>query len=571
MDRIWLKSYPAGVPATVNVRAFASLVELFADSCRCYADRPALSNMGAVISYRELDMLCARFAAYLHSIGLRKGDRVALMLPNLLQYPVALFGTLRAGCVVVNTNPLYTGRELAHQMKDSGARAIVVLENFAHTLEQVLEDTALQHVITARVGDLLPFPRSAIVNLMVRLVKRLVPRYNLPHSVAFKDALALGAKASAQPIALGPEDLAFLQYTGGTTGVPKGAMLAHGNMVANVEQTLAWVGGALQPGREVVITPLPLYHVFSLTANLLMFVRLGGLNVLITNPRDIPAFVKELARTDFSALTGVNTLFNALLNAARIGTVKPSHLKLTVGGGMAVQHAVADRWKRAFGVPIVEGYGLTEASPIVCANRVDAGSFTGKVGLPLPSTDVVIQDDAGEALPRGETGEICVRGPQVMKGYWQQPLETQKVLTSDGWLRTGDMGFMDADGFVTLVDRKKDMIVVSGFKVYPNEIEDVAAMHPGVLECAAIPMPDERSQQAVRLVVVRHDSTLTAPALIAHCRQALTAYKVPREVVFQSEPLPKSNIGKILRRVVLEQQLRAGPQRITSAAPRRRR
>ncbi|MFM9888770.1 MAG: AMP-binding protein [Burkholderiales bacterium] len=552
MERIWLRSYPPGVPADVDCQAYSSLVDILLQSCSRFRELPALSNMGGTITYGELDRLTAAFSAYLQSLGLVKGDRVALMMPNILQYPVALFGALRAGCVVVNTNPLYTARELSHQIRDSGAKAIVVLENFAHTVEQVLPDSGIEHVVTTRIGDLLPFPKGAIANLVVRYVKQMVPSFELKNAVPFKHAL--GIEHSRPDVPLAREDLAFLQYTGGTTGVPKGAMLTHGNLVANLQQTAAWIGGVLEEGKETVVTPLPLYHVFSLTANLLVFMKLGAHNVLITNPRDLPGFLKELARTPFTAITGVNTLFNGMLNAKEISMVKPEHLKVAVGGGMAVQRAVAERWKTAFGVPIVEGYGLTEASPIVCANRLDATAYSGKIGLPVPSTEVAIRDEKGLDVPIGEIGEICVRGPQVMRGYWNRPVDTAEVLASDGWLRTGDMGFMDQDGYVALVDRKKDMIVVSGFKVFPNEIEDVAAMHPGVLESAAIPMHDDRSGLAVRLVVVRRDPALTEAALIEHCRKNLTGYKVPREIVFRAEPLPKSNIGKILRRQVREEE-----------------
>ncbi len=552
MERIWLRSYPPGVPADVDCQAYSSLVDILRQSCDRFRRLPAVSNMGGILTYGELDRLTAVFSTFLQQQGLVKGDRVALMMPNILQYPVALFGALRAGCVVVNTNPLYTARELGHQVRDSGAKAIVVLENFAHTVEQVLPDSRIEHVVTTRIGDLLPFPKGAIANLVVRYVKHMVPPFELKDAVPFKHALAI--EHLRPDVSLAREDLAFLQYTGGTTGVPKGAMLTHGNLVANLQQTAAWIGGALEEGKETVVTPLPLYHVFSLTANLLVFMKLGAHNVLITNPRDLPGFLKELARTPFSAITGVNTLFNGMLNAKEIAMVKPAHLKVTVGGGMAVQRAVADRWKTAFGVPIVEGYGLTETSPIVCANRLDAMAYSGKIGLPVPSTEVAIRDEKGLEMPIGEIGEICVRGPQVMRGYWNRPVDTAEVLSSDGWLRTGDMGFMDQDGYVALVDRKKDMIVVSGFKVFPNEIEDVAAMHPGVLESAAIPMHDDRSGLAVRLVVVRRDPALTEAELIAHCRKNLTGYKVPRDIVFRAEPLPKSNIGKILRRQVREEE-----------------
>ena len=564
MEKIWLKSYPEGVPAEIELRADASLKGILEDSCERYASLPAFSNMGATLTYGRLDSLSRSFGAYLQaSAGLSKGDRVAIMMPNLLQYPVTLFGALRAGMTVVNVNPLYTARELQHQLADSGAKAIVVLENFAHTLEQVLDRTQVERVLTTRVGDLLSFPMSTITNLAVKYLKGMVPQWHIPQSVDLREALEGG---KLEPVEVTADDVAFLQYTGGTTGVPKGAVLTHGNMVANVQQTVAWIGQSLKEGSETVVTALPLYHVFSLTANLLTFLKIGARNVLITNPRDIPAFVKELKKIDFTAITGVNTLFNALLNAPGIGEVKAGALKVAVGGGMAVQRAVAERWKEVFGVPLIEGYGLTETAPIVCANPLDIKEYTGSIGLPLPSTEVSLRDDDNQEVALGAVGEICVRGPQVMRGYWNKPEETAKVFTADGWLRTGDMGCMDGRGFVKLVDRKKDMILVSGFKVYPNEVEDVVMTHPGVLEVAAIAVPDERSGEAVELVVVKKDPALTEAALIEHCRKQLTGYKVPHKVVFRSDPLPKSNVGKILRRVIKEEEAAkaAGTQRATA-------
>jgi long-chain acyl-CoA synthetase len=555
MSKPWLQSYPPGVPAEVDVDEFASLKDILEHTCRTYPSRPAFSNLGTTICYAELDRLSRAFGAYLQKVlRLPRGDRVAIMLPNLIQYPVALFGVLRAGYAAVNTNPLYTARELEHQLRDSGATAIVVLENFAHTVEEVLPRTAVKQVITTRIGDLLSFPKSVITNLVVKYVKHMVPAWKIDGAIGLPQAIDQGGRHALDDVPVQAADVAFLQYTGGTTGVPKGAILTHGNLVANLQQTHAWVGGSLKPGKETVVTPLPLYHVFSLTANLLVFLKLGGHNVLITNPRDLPAFIKELQHTPFTAITGVNTLFNAMLNAPGIDAVDTSKLKLAVGGGMAVQRAVADKWKAVFRVPIVEGYGLTECSPIACANRLDIQSFTGTVGLPLPSTEVSIRDDAGAELPLGDVGEICVRGPQVMKGYWNRPDETAKVLTAEGWLRTGDMGFMDANGYVKIVDRKKDMILVSGFKVFPNEVEDVVAMHPDVLEVAAIPLADEKSGHVVKLVVVPRNAQLTEQALIEHCKKNLTGYKVPRAVVFRNEPLPKTNVGKILRRVIIEQE-----------------
>jgi long-chain acyl-CoA synthetase len=561
MEKIWLKSYPAGVPAEIDLHAHASLKDILEQSCQRYAGLPAFSNMGATMTYAQLDRMSRAFGAYLQgSVGLSKGDRVAIMMPNLLQYPVAMFGALRAGMTVVNVNPLYTPRELQHQLTDSGAKVIVVLENFASVLQQVLDRTPIEHVLTTRIGDLLSFPMSTITNLVVKYVKGMVPDFNIPKAVDLRRALEGGQLA---PVEVTHDDVAFLQYTGGTTGVPKGAVLTHGNMVANLQQTAAWIGQNLKEGGETIITALPLYHVFSLTANLLTFLKIGAHNVLITNPRDIPGFIKELKKVEFTAITGVNTLFNALLNAPGIRDVKAGTLKIAVGGSMAVQRAVAERWKEVFGVPLIEGYGLTETSPIVCANLLDAREFSGTIGLPLPSTEVTIRDDNGAEVPLGEVGEICVRGPQVMKEYWNKPEETAKVFFADGWFRTGDMGFMDERGFVKLVDRKKDMILVSGFNVYPNEVEDIVMTHPGVLEVAAIPVADERSGEAVEIVVVKKDPGLTEADLIKHCKEHLTGYKVPRKVVFRTEPLPKTNVGKILRRVIKEEEAAkaAGAQR----------
>ncbi|HUJ85575.1 MAG TPA: AMP-binding protein [Burkholderiales bacterium] len=566
MDRIWLKNYPHGVPAEIDVRAYASLKDILEQSCARYRDLPAFSNMGTTITYAQLDAMSRAFGAYLQQAhGLSKGDRVALMMPNLLQYPVTMFGALRAGMTVVNVNPLYTPRELQHQLEDSGAKVIVVLENFAHTVQEVLERTRVPHVVVTRIGDLLSFPMGLAANLAVKYLKRMVPDWKIPQAIDLQRALALGRRPLAE-VSVTADDIAFLQYTGGTTGVPKGAILTHGNMVANLEQTAAWISRNLQEGAETIVTALPLYHVFSLTANLLTFLKLGAHNVLITNPRDIPGFVKELKKIPFTAITGVNTLFNALLNAPGIGQINAGALKLAVGGGMAVQRAVAERWQKLFGVPLIEGYGLTETSPIVCANPLDVAEFSGTIGMPLPSTDVSIRDNDGKELPTGETGEICVRGPQVMKGYWNRPDETAKVFTADGWLRTGDMGFIDHRGYVKLVDRKKDMILVSGFNVYPNEVEDVAMAHPHVLEAAAIGMPDERSGERVRLVVVRKSPQLTAEKLIEHCRKHLGGYKVPKDVVFRDQPLPKTNVGKILRREIREQETAPAPARSAGGA-----
>lgn len=554
MQAPWLSSYPPGVAATVDVDRFSSFNALLDWITERYGPQPAFSNMGATLSWQQLHAMSTQFGAYLQKVaGLGRGDRIALMMPNLLQYPVALFGAFRAGCTVVNVNPQYTARELAFQLQDSGACAIVVLENFAHTLEQAMPDTPVRHVITTALGDLFPFPKRQIVDLVVRHVRHMVPKWHINGAVAFGEVLAKGSRLTADPVQVSGDDLAFLQYTGGTTGRPKGAMLTQRNVLANIEQTTEWVRGSLQEGKETAIIPLPLYHVFALTATL-TFCRLGGQIVLITDPRDMHGMIKQLRHTPFSVMIGVNTLFNAMLNSPEIGQLHPAGMKLAVAGGMAVQRGVAERWHQRFGIPLVEGYGLTETSPIVCANRLDLAEFSGTVGLPLPSTEVAIMDEAGQPVPFGQLGEVCVRGPQVMPGYWNMADETARVLRPDGWLRTGDIGLMVEGGYVKLVDRKKDMIVVSGFKVYPSEVEDVVAAHPGVAEVAAIGAPDPHSGQVVKIVVVRRDPELDEAALLAHCRAMLSAYKVPKYVVFREDPLPKSNIGKVLRRVVAEQE-----------------
>jgi long-chain acyl-CoA synthetase len=560
MKPIWLEHYPQGVPAQADLSQYASLKDILEKSCARFRDLPAFTNMGTSLTYGELDRLSGRFGAYLQKrAALARGARVAIMLPNLLQYPVALFGALRAGLTVVNVNPMYTARELRHQLRDSGAQAIVVLENFAHTLQEVLPDTPLKTVITTRIGDMLRLPKSLLVNFVVKHVKHMVPDWKLEGALDWQSALELGARERLEDVPVGRNDLAFLQYTGGTTGTAKGAMLTHGNMVANLQQTSAWIGSILKEGVEVVVTPLPLYHVFSLTANCLLFVKWGANNVLITNPRDIAGFIKELKRLRFTAITGVNTLFNALLNSPAIRDVDAAALKIAVAGGMAVHRSVAQRWQETMGVALVEGYGLTEASPIVCANPLDATEFSGTVGPPLPSTDISIRGEGDTELGVGEVGEILVRGPQVMKGYWNLPEETERTLTPDGWLRTGDMGRVNGRGFVQITDRKKDLIIVSGFKVYPNEIEDVATMHPGVLEAGAIGVPDARSGEAVKLIVVRRDPTLAEADLVEHCRKHLTAYKVPKHVEFRTEPLPKSAIGKVLRRALRDEEAARRP------------
>jgi long-chain acyl-CoA synthetase len=528
-----------------------TLKDLFEESFARFRDRPAFVSMGVALSYGEVEELSRDFAAFLHGdLGLARGERVAIMLPNLLQYPVALIGALRAGLVVVNVNPLYTASELEFQLEDAGAAAVVVLENFAHTVAQALPRTRVRHVIATQVGDLFPAPRRWLVNFAVKRVRRMVPAWRIPGAITLRAALARGRALGVPETRVGAEDLAFLQYTGGTTGRPKGAMLTHGNLMANLEQTRAWAGAVLAEGEETVITALPLYHVFALTANLLLFLRLGGTNVLIANPRDLPGFVKALRETRFTAITGVNTLYHALLDAKGFDAVCAANrgaLKLSVGGGMAVQRGVAERWQQATGAPLVEGYGLTEASPNVCANPADAREFSGKLGRPLPGTEVAILDEQGGALPAGEIGEICARGPQVMPGYWHAPEETAQAFFPGGWLRTGDLGRIDERGYVEFVERRKEVIVVSGFKAYPGEIEAVALQHPGVSEAGVAGIPDARSGEAVALYVVRKDPALSEAALLEHCAKHLAPYKRPRQVLFR-EALPKSPIGKVLRR-----------------------
>ena len=547
MERIWQKSYPAGVPAEIEMDGVTTLVSVVRESCERYAGKTSYISMGKSLSYAELDRLTRDFAAWLHANGLGRGDRVALMMPNLLQYPVCLFGALRAGCVVVNCNPLYTPHELQHQLADSGARAIVVADNFAATVQKALDGTAIERVLVTSIGELLGPLKGRLVDFVVRRVKRMVPAWSLPGALRLGDALRAGSSAPFDEVQLDQRDLACLQYTGGTTGVAKAAMLTHGNLVANLSQAYAWVRPLVTEGEECIVTALPLYHIFALTANCLTFMKMGASNLLIINPRDIPGLVKEMRKVPFSAFTGVNTLFNALLNNPDFARLDFSRLRLTMGGGMAVQRAVADRWRAVTGRSLAQAYGLTETSPAVTINPLDVKEFTGSIGLPVPSTEISIRDDAGTELGIGETGEICVRGPQVTQGYWQRPDETALVLYADGFLRTGDVGYVDEKGYVFLVDRKKDMILVSGFNVYPNEVEDVAALHPGVREVAAVGVPDERSGEAVKLYVIRKDPALDAETLIAHCRKQLTGYKVPRYIEFRDD-LPRTNVGKILRR-----------------------
>ncbi len=553
MEKIWLKEYPPGVPADIDLNEFSSLKDILEKSCGRFADLPAYSNMGVTLRYRDIDRLSRDFGAWLQGRGLGKGERVAIMMPNILQYPVVLFGVLRAGLTVVNVNPLYTARELEHQLKDSGAVAIVIIENFARTLQEVVDKTPVKTVITTQLGDLFPFPKRPLVNFVVKRVKKLVPVWNIPGAIPFRQVLSEGVGKVLTDVPLNHDDLAFLQYTGGTTGVSKGAMLTHGNMVANLQQASAWLGSVSKPGEEIIITALPLYHIFALTVNCLTFMKAGSHNILITNPRDMPGFVKELGKNRFTVITGVNTLFNGLLHAPGFDRLDFSALKIALGAGMAVQRAVAERWKQVTGTPLIEAYGLTETSPGACINPLTLPEYNGSIGLPLPSTELSIRDDENRELAIGkdEVGEICIRGPQVMRGYWQRPDETVKVMTDDGYLRTGDIGYVDERGYTRIVDRKKDMILVSGFNVYPNEIEDVVAQHPGVLEVAAVGVPDEKTGEAVKIVVVKKDPALTAETLIEHCRKHLTGYKVPRRVEFRTE-LPKTNVGKILRRLLRE-------------------
>ena len=548
MDKIWLKSYPQGVPAEIGIDHLPSLVALFEEACTKYASKVAYISMGATMTYRQLDQRSREFAGWLQSLGLQKGDRVALMMPNLLQYPVALFGTLRAGCVVVNCNPLYTPRELEYQLQDSGAKAIVIVENFAHTLEQVIARTAVKHVVVTPMGEMLGLVKGALVNFVVRKVKKLVPSWHIPGAINLFQALVAGQSHGMTSVPLGHDDIAFLQYTGGTTGISKGAILTHANICSNVTQAAAWIAPVLRDGEELIVTPLPLYHIFALTVSLTLM-RMGARNLLIANPRDIPNFVKEWRKYPISVVTGVNTLFNALLNHPDFAKLDFSPLRVTLGGGMAVQAPVAERWLKTTGIPMLQAYGLTETSPAVTINPLDMKAFNGAIGLPISSTEVSIRDDNGKEVSITQVGEICVRGPQVTKAYWQRPDETALVFTPDGFLRTGDMGYVDQEGYVFLVDRKKDMILVSGFNVYPNEVEEVVAQHPGVVEVAAIGVADEHCGEAVKLYVVRRDAGLTEQAIIDHCRGQLTGYKIPKHVEFRDN-LPKTNVGKILRRAL---------------------
>ncbi len=552
---IWRKSYPKGVPYEIHLDPHLSLPQLLKEAAIKFRDQTAYENFGQEMSFEEVDQASDDFASFLQNVaGLKKGDRIALQLPNVLQYPVALYGALKAGLVVVNTNPLYTAREMKFQLQDSGAKAIVIYAGAAHNLEAILSDTPLETVVVTEIGDLLGFPKRILVNSVLRYVKKMVPSYSLPSSISFLDALDLGGEKTLQPVPLTGADLAFLQYTGGTTGVAKGAMLTHSNVVANVSQIMEWIKIKLEEGQERVVAALPLYHIFSLTVSAFGLFNFGACNHLITNPRDLDGFIKLLKRHKFTVFPGLNTLFNALLHHPDFIKLNLRHLKISVAGGMALQRAVALKWMEVTHTPVVEGYGLTETSPVACVNPPDGRDKIGSIGLPVPSTWVRMEDENGLEVPRGQVGEICIKGPQVMQGYWQMSDETNRVLNSEGWFRTGDLGTMDEDGYIKIVDRKKDMILVSGFNVYPNEVEDVIVGHPKVLEVAAIGAPDEKSTEVVKVVIVPKDDSLTTEEVIEFARKSLAAYKVPRHVEFRRE-LPKSNVGKILRRVLKEESL----------------
>ncbi|NSL55011.1 AMP-binding protein [Uliginosibacterium aquaticum] len=555
MEKIWLKSYPAGVPAEIDLTEYSSLADFFARGVSRWGDKVAFINMGAELTYRQVDALSARFAAYLQGVlGLPKGARIALMMPNLLQYPVCMFGALRAGYTVVNCNPLYTPRELEHQLKDSGAEAIVVLENFAHTLQSVIANTDVRHVVVTSLGEMLGMLKGSLVDFVVRRVKKMVPRWQLPGARRFGESLRLGARQTLRPVEVTREDIAFLQYTGGTTGVSKGAMLTHGNILANLLQAHVWVGSRLRWGGELIVTALPLYHIFSLTVNCFVFFMIGSRNLLITNPRDMGGFIKELGKYPWSVISGVNTLFNALMNHPKFPTLDFSNLRMSLSGGMSLQKTVAERWRALTGSTLIEAYGLTEASPGVCCCPIDQTEYNGSIGQPVPSTDISLRDENDCEVALGQPGELCVKGPQVMRGYWNAPADTAQVMTRDGYLRTGDVALIDEQGFVRIVDRKKDTILVSGFNVYPNEVEDIVSTHPGVAEVAAIGVPSEFSGEAVKVFVVRKQPGLTEKELIAHCKQYLTGYKVPHLVEFR-DGLPKTNVGKIMRRCLRDEEI----------------
>lgn len=559
MEKIWLKHYPKGIPAEIDVTQYRSVVDVLEKACAKFSNGPAFINMGTTLTYAELDRHSKNFASYLRQVvGLKKGDRVAIQMPNCLQYPVALFGVLRAGCVVVNTNPLYTTREMEHQFKDSGCKAIVIVSNFAKQLEEVLPKTQIETVIVTDIGDCLKFPMNQVVNIVAKHVKKMVPEFNIPQAVPFTQALRLGAARKYDAVDVGPEDMAFLQYTGGTTGVSKGAVLLNRNVVANMQQIFAWITPYLEEGKDLAIAPLPLYHIFCLTVNCMAMLSYGVCNILITNPRDFPSFLKTMKKYPFTIMTGVNTLFNGLVNNAEFAKLDFSKFRIAVGGGMAVQKAVAQKWEKITGTRLIEGYGLTESSPVLTVNPLDGNDQIGTIGIPVPSTDIKLVNGNGEEVAIGERGEICGKGPQLMAGYWQQPAETAKVIR-DGWLHTGDIGVMGADGFIKIVDRIKDMILVSGFNVYPNEIEDVLATHPGILEVAAIGIADEKSGEVVKVFIVPKDPGLTVEAVKEFCKAQFTGYKRPKYIEFRTE-LPKTNVGKILRRALKEEAVKDGPR-----------
>ncbi|MGE5084801.1 MAG: AMP-binding protein [Bacillota bacterium] len=552
MEKIWLKNYPAGVPAEIDLSQYQSLMDIYDEAIKKFSQRKAFTNMGVSLTFSELDQKVSQFASFLQNeLKLKKGDRIAIQMPNVLQFPVAAFAALRVGLTIVNTNPLYTAKEMQHQFKDSGVKAVVILANFANHLETILRDTQIESVVVTELADLFPTPKRILVNSVVKYIKKMVPAYHLPHAYTFRQALELGAMRPHQNIACKYEDIAFLQYTGGTTGVAKGAMLTHKNVLANMMQIRLWMTPKLNEGEEVAIAALPLYHIFALTVNCLAFLKMGAENILITNPKDIPGFIKELKKRPFTALSGVNTLFNALMNNPEFVTVDFSKVKVSVAGAMTLQRSVAEKWMALTKSVIVEGYGLTEASPVVTCNPIDGRDRVGTIGLPMPSTDVKLVNDDGQEVPLGESGELVCKGPQVMAGYWNRPDETAMVL-KDGWLKTGDIAVVDNDGFFKIVDRKKDMILVSGFNVYPNEVEEVIASHPGVLEVAAIGVPDEHSGEIVKAVIVKRDPNLTSEEVIAYARKSLTGYKVPKLIEFRAE-LPKTNVGKILRRALRDE------------------
>lgn len=552
MEKIWIKNYPAGIPAEIDLTQYQSLMEIYDESIKKFPNRKAFTNMGVSLTFSELDQRVCQFASFLQNeLKLKKGDRLAIQMPNVLQFPVVAFAALRVGLTIVNTNPLYTAKEMQHQFKDSGAKAIVILANFANHLETILRETNIESVVITELGDLFPTPKRLLVNSVVKYIKKMVPAFNIPNAYTFRQALELGAMRPHQNVPCKHEDLAFLQYTGGTTGVAKGAMLTHKNVLANMLQIRMWMSPKLREGEEIAIAALPLYHIFALTVNCLAFLKMGAENILITNPKDIPGFIKELKKRPFTALSGVNTLFNALMNNPEFITIDFSHVKVSVAGAMTLQRSVAEKWMQLTKSVVVEGYGLTEASPVVSCNPIDGRDRVGTIGLPMPSTDVKLVNDDGQEVPMGEAGELCCKGPQVMAGYWNRPDETAAVL-QDGWLKTGDVAVVEPDGFFKIVDRKKDMILVSGFNVYPNEVEEVIASHPGVLEVAAIGIPDEHSGEIVKAVIVKRDPNLTSEEVISHARKSLTGYKVPKLIEFRTE-LPKTNVGKILRRALRDQ------------------